>query len=478
MAWLGFLLGFGFSGGGLYLLYLVVPLEARLRASGLAQGSIDRTLQGVVLAWGLFSLLVTWLYGRVYLTPSRPRPAAAFSVLGLSLLAAAVVFALFLHTGSSLIALSRGAPEQMGDRFTFGPFPDQAELQQLKRQGYTAVVSLLSPAIPFEKVLLDQEIADGQKLGLKVYSYPMLPWISDNTGALAAIRDLAAQSKGRIYFHCYLGKHRVLVVEQMLAAATGVAPVEAPEPLPTQLERGPLLAYNSERILVGPYPTDEEWFAVVLRRQVKEVVLTLDPANPDNGPFIDKARQVTAGYGITLSMFRLDHHYPDPAAVTSIASYAQNADHKVYVMGFTGGNWQTSFDKVLSGGEAPVFRPTLPDKFERGNLLRLGDRLLFGPFPTDDEVTLLRAYGVQEVVSLLDDRSPDDQPWLEKEQAWAAAQGFTLKRFPLPAAGAAGAQVQAVAKYLKESKALLFVHGYGTDARVQAVYKAAQAAGA
>lgn len=461
--------------GGLCLLYVAVPLEARLRAAGLPQGQIDRALQVVIAVWGLVSLLVAWLYGRSFLAAGR-RPGPALGVAGLSLAVAGAVFALFLHTGSGLVALTRGGRESLGERFTFGPYPDLAALQQLKAEGYGAVVSLLSPAIPFEQVLLDQEIANAKKVGLKVYSFPMLPWVSDNAGALASIKALAAGSQQRLYFHCYLGKHRVLLVQEMLAAQ-GDAPEAVLEPLPASLERGPIRAYEGERILVGPYPTDEEWFAVLLRRQVKEVVLTLDPANPDNQPWLDQASKIAQGYGIVLSSYPLSGQYPDPAAVKQIATYVRGLDHKVYVLGFKAGNWQTALDQALSGGEPQAFRPELPAQFERGNLLKLGDRVLFGPFPTDDEVTLLKAYGVQTVVTLLDDKSADDQPWLEKEQRWATARGLTLQRFPLPAAGGTAAQVQAVVKFLKASQGAVYVHGFLTDGRAQAVYAAARAQG-
>ena len=476
LAWLGFLGCFGFSGGGLFLLYALVPLEARLQAAGLAQGQIDRWLQATVAAWSIASLVVSWLYYRLFLARPRRRT-LAYAALGLSVLTAAAVFALFLRTGTGLVALSRGETQSLGERFTFGPYPDRGDLEQLKQQGYDAVVTLLSPAIPFEKVLLDEELANGAAVGIKVYSFPMLPWISDNAGALAAIHDLAAQGKTRIYFHCYLGKHRALLVQQTLARSGSVAAADNLEPLPDRLERGPLHTYAGERILVGPFPTDEEWFDIVLRRQVQEVVLTLDPADPANTRWIDQAHTIAQGYGVAVSARTLDPRYPDPVAARQITQYVRGLEHTVYVVGFKDDNWMTSLDALLSGGEAPMFRPALPDRFERGEVLRLGERLLFGPYPTDDELTLLKTYGVREMVTLLDDGNPDDRPWIEQEQAWAAAQGVTIRHLPLPAAGASPAQVQAVATYLQETTGTVYVHSFRTDGRVQAVLAAVQGAG-
>ncbi len=53
-------------------------------------------------------------------------------------------------------------PVQVEDvqRFTFGPYPERTQFEQLKADGYTAVVSLLHPAVvPFEPTLLAREHA-------------------------------------------------------------------------------------------------------------------------------------------------------------------------------------------------------------------------------------------------------------------------------------------------------------------------------
>jgi hypothetical protein len=73
---------------------------------------------------------------------------------------------------------------------------------------------------------------------------------------------------------------------------------EAPDPakrevddLPYRFERGQVETYDGERIILGPYPTEEEWFEYVLRRDVNEIVFTLDPDNPDDAPWIEEERK-------------------------------------------------------------------------------------------------------------------------------------------------------------------------------------------
>ena len=82
----------------------------------------------------------------------------------------------------------------------------------------------------------------------------------------------------RFYIHCYLGKHRVDLVRQTVAPGEAT---EEHEPLPDAFERGRLAVFGEEEVILGPYPTDEEWFDFVLRRDVEEVVSTLNPNNPD-----------------------------------------------------------------------------------------------------------------------------------------------------------------------------------------------------
>jgi hypothetical protein len=215
-----FLSGFGFAGGGSFLLFALVPLEANLEARGWTQTEIDHTLRLFVYGWFVFSFLVTYLYARLTLSKGRLRMAAAIALVLVA--AAGFVFYEFLHTRSSFVAGSQSRIEVVSEQLSFGPYPDESTLIELKSHHYDGVITLLHPAIPFEKILMDEEKKNGEKVGLAVYSFPMLPWVTDNKQALNSIWTLLQQPGKRWYVHCYLGQHRTNLVRQL--AGFGVRP--------------------------------------------------------------------------------------------------------------------------------------------------------------------------------------------------------------------------------------------------------------
>jgi len=183
------------------------------------------------------------------------------------------------------------------------------------------------------------------------------------------VRDLAAHeeierlvdnSDKRYYIHCYLGKHRVDLVRQKVASEEAKSAAAEEEPLPNEFERGRLAVFGDEEVILGPYPTDEEWFNFVLRRGVKEVVSTLDPRNPSDAPWIEKERRICRENDITFTLRPLKPNPPNPARVKEIASYARSRDHKVYVHSFNADKrfdalesaLQRTADKQASTGEA------------------------------------------------------------------------------------------------------------------------------
>jgi len=115
------------------------------------------------------------------------------------------------------------APISVRDtRVIVGPYPNESDFVLLKKNGVTAIVSLLDPKIPFENVLLGRERALAGQYGMSFQDFPMGSLFShriggdyDKEAALAA--RAVAQSPGRVYLHCYLGMHRVAAVERLLA---------------------------------------------------------------------------------------------------------------------------------------------------------------------------------------------------------------------------------------------------------------------
>jgi len=328
-----FLATLGFAGGVLYLLFFLVPFEQWLVDSGVSQGTIDVVLDVMILGWVLLGFLLTALYARLFLRRGGDL-LGAFSVAFVSVAAAVGVF--FLMLDNDLLAAAGQLGQQSteeGQRIVFGPYPDAERLAELEDEGYDGVIALLSPKVPFERVLLEQEKDNSEEAGIRVYSRPMLPWITGNEASLEAIKALATEKDKQFYIHCYLGKHRVDIVRQELEA-------EAPDPtereidLPYRFERGRVITYEGERIILGPYPTQEEWFEYVLRRDVDEVVSTLDPDNPDDAPWIEEERKIAEDNNLKFTLMPLDPQSPDPAAAQKVVQHVKNAEGKVYVHDF------------------------------------------------------------------------------------------------------------------------------------------------
>jgi TolA-binding protein len=114
-------------------------------------------------------------------------------------------------------------------RIIVGPYPKESDFQLLRKNGVTAIVSLLDPTLPFERVLLDRERVLAAKYGMGFRNIPMSSILThqfgddfDRQARLAA--NVVAHMPGRLYVHCYLGMHRISAVEALLAtsgASTG-----------------------------------------------------------------------------------------------------------------------------------------------------------------------------------------------------------------------------------------------------------------
>jgi protein tyrosine phosphatase (PTP) superfamily phosphohydrolase (DUF442 family) len=147
----------------------------------------------------------------------------------------------------------------------------------------------------------------------------------------------------------------------------------------------------------------------------------------------------------------------------------------MFVVGIRNGNWTWALDAALGGGGAPFQTNITKDKFERGELLRVNKWLILGPYPTDEEIGALRAAGVKDMVSLLDERTKGDAQWILKEAQWSQLYGFQVTRFPVRSETITPVQIQQVVDYLKTRPGPVYVHGFLTDKRVRAVFDAARA---
>lgn len=195
-----------------------------------------------------------------------------------------------------------------GTEFIFGPYPEKEKLLELKKDYYTAVISLLSPAVlPFEPALMSREAAAANEAGIELISIPMLPWVSANDHVEGRIEELVGRGGGKYYVHCYLGKDRVNIFKKLLSSKAADAKIVTAESMRTlydikRFERGAIAILDKD-VFFTPYPTDEEFFGYILNGSVKNLVSLLDPANKEDLPWIAKEKELSVKYKVKYANY-------------------------------------------------------------------------------------------------------------------------------------------------------------------------------
>lgn len=312
----------GFFSGTAVLLWPAGWLSSGLQRAGWEQASQNHALKALIFVWFLATIPVTqWLVRRMF----RGGRASAVAIpLATTVLAGAAV-AEWMNPAHMLARVAGGASGEVrmegGAHFLFGPYPDRARLAELKKQGVVAVVSLQHPAVPIEVPGITEERRLAAEMGLRFIHAPMLPWISNNEGSLRVVRDLVRSGKGKYYVHCGLGRDRSAVVQRLVESmgARQVVTGQRKAPLTfadrkRQAEEGTVPTEAFERGKVAevepgvwliPHPNDHEMFGYMLAGQVKHVVSVLDPASPEQRPWLDQQRRAFAQYDVPTTYLPL-----------------------------------------------------------------------------------------------------------------------------------------------------------------------------
>lgn len=318
------------------------------------------------LVWLVIALFVggsaavaLWL---TRLAVSSPRWEARYGVPALAWIAA--LGALWLWLNPSVLRISMGEETTAGGSFTFGPYPTEERMRELKREGYSAVLSLLHPAVvPFEPKLLADEKVAAKKTGLRLIHIPLLPWISENTESLDRIKELARHPRGRIYVHCYLGMDRVHLVKRIVELAGSTALTDAVHEVRSlrgkkSLERGEIASLGGGSYLI-PYPTDDEFVRYVLGGSVVRVVSLLDPRLESQRGRLEHERRLLERYEMPLESIPLAEEPYDPAAVLAAARRVRGLPGPLVVHHFFGpldrrGAIAQAFLQAYLGDEPPL----------------------------------------------------------------------------------------------------------------------------
>ncbi|WP_096144874.1 tetratricopeptide repeat protein [Stenotrophomonas pictorum] len=150
---------------------------------------------------------------------TRNKWLAALAVVGLLGFGAGVW--VLLNPASFVVQPWRAQQSVTSARFVFGPYPVQADMDRLKDEGVTTIISLLNPKVPYEAVLLEEEKKRAAELGIEVHNFPMGSILGQRFGEdyernSRAAAETAINTPGTVYIHCYLGLHRAANVRDYL----------------------------------------------------------------------------------------------------------------------------------------------------------------------------------------------------------------------------------------------------------------------
>lgn len=296
----------GFLLGTLTLMGPVRWTTDRMRAAGWSGAAEKSAVLFFIAILGVVSVFLALRLAR--LTMDAKGRAARLGLPALSLAMFLGALWAWMTPGLMTDASARTVEESYSwSEFVFGPYPEKARLVELKKDGYTAVISLLSMAVvPFEPVLFAREQEAAKEAGIELIHIPMLPWVSSNDHVTEELKKLERRGPGKYYVHCYLGKDRVNVFKTMLSATIGGAKATSLDPASIRLisdrdsfERGKITTLSRD-VYFTPYPTDEEFFAYILNGTVKSVVSLLNPGNPEDVKWIDKEKVIAGKYGLNF----------------------------------------------------------------------------------------------------------------------------------------------------------------------------------
>jgi protein tyrosine phosphatase (PTP) superfamily phosphohydrolase (DUF442 family) len=198
---------------------------------------------------------------------------------------------------------------KLNTNFTIGSYPTKEKIKELKKEHYTAIISLLHPAvIPFEPKLLNDEISYAKEEGIDVISIPMMPWISKNEAAIDTLRKIVRNAKGKYYIHCYLGKDRVNVARRIIQQETNekiiyeaglkhrsIDDIQA-------FERGSIYKLATG-VYFTPFPTEEEYFGYIIATDFQQIVALSNLADPAAAARIDAEGKSLTSYNIAYTVY-------------------------------------------------------------------------------------------------------------------------------------------------------------------------------
>lgn len=356
-------------------------ITGALQGAGMSQGVQDHAMQATILLFVLGSAALSlWLLRVVLHGGRRLRIGIPVAVT----LAAVLSLWAWMNPGRMLAAMAGGGDAGElatagGADFVFGAYPGRDQLEKMKKEGFTAVISLQHPAVvPFEPASIEEEKRSAAAVGLEFIHAPMLPWVSDNTASLEKIRQIAHSGHGKYYVHCGLGRDRTNVVKRMLEAdgvrTTASATITHASTLADRLKlpvgRGRDFQRGAVRELepgvwLVPFPNPAEMAGYLEAGQVKQVVLLLDPADARQKEWTDQALRDLAATAVPTALKPLPAS--DLAKAQEIAAWVRTLPRPVAVIAprtpfsngdrYRGTEAAVAFARAYAAAAAPAQAP-------------------------------------------------------------------------------------------------------------------------
>lgn len=326
----------GFSTGTATLIGPVRWITTEMRDLHVNQNNEDLVVKSIIGVLILVSALISlWLTRFIV---NRSQTTSTFIVLSACATAAILSLWLWLHPQYASQGIETSIMME-NKSFTFGPYPTEERMIQLKEEGYTDVISLLnSTVVPFEGKLFDDVKNIAENVGLRIIHIPMVPWVSENEDAIIKMKEIAKHGRGKYYIHCYLGKDRINVVKRVLEQYNAVVSsidVQASRTLngKESFERGAITKLDTAVYLI-PYPTDEEYLGFILSGSIKYVVSIMDTSIVENGEWIAKEKKITNVYQMPFEILSMRADTIDTLKMLDVVGYVKKLPKPVVVHDF------------------------------------------------------------------------------------------------------------------------------------------------
>lgn len=289
--------------------------------------------------------------------------------------------------------------------FVFGPYPSKNQINQLKKENFTGIISLLHPAVvPFEpKLIYDEDVA-AKETGIEVIHTPMLPWVSQNISSIETIKKLVTSGKGKYYVHCYLGKDRVNVVRRIIESqnvsvdAGNVSTYRTLNEI-NKFAEGPLF-YLGKAVYLLPHPSEEECLGYLLSGYVKQVVSLIDETSNENSEMGKKDSALYAAYAMNYLHLPFDLTNFDYKKLDQILESLASLPKPVVLIIKTTNAKET---RMLVQGIKTSFtlnKLDLENLFKPEKVERIFPNIFSGLEPTQKQKEGLKSLGIQNLVYL------------------------------------------------------------------------------